>query len=344
MSDVNATGSNARTAAVEIERCDDDGRWDDLLDRTARSTVFHRSVVLSALERHSAGTVHRLVGADESGPVGVCPLFELSKGGLTAVFTPPPRRGILFQGPLVFDAPTTSRETFGRRNERFVAACLDWIATEIGPSYERLCPTTEYVDVRPFERRGYAVCPQYTYVVDLSRDPDSLKRSFSRTPRRNIEARRTDVEIGVGDADDIRFIHRQVQNRYEAQGKAYTVPVEFLLELYEQSPEPIVTPYVGSLDGERKAGLIALFDETTAYFSEGGATPDAGVPFNDHLHWRVMCDAKSRGLSAYDLQGANTPRICAYKSKFNPEVRTYYEIESGTLVTSLASKLYRKLR
>lgn len=331
--------------SFSVETCSDADEWDELVDRAVTASVFHRSAVLDVLDRHTSGTGHRLVGYKGEEPVGVFPVFGLTKGGITAVFSPPPRLGIPIMGPLLFEDEQLKQRKCEQRNRRFIGACLEWIEETLAPRYVRVCTTAGYVDVRPFSWEEYAVSPRFTYAIDLTRDRDAIKQSFSRTPRRNIDSDDgADFHVTTRGDDGIRFVHEQIQSRYEAQGKTYTVPLEFLVDLSEETSPRTVRTYVGMVDGEPAAGLITLRDGDTVYFSEGGNKPDADFSCNDRLHWRVIRDAKAEGLSRYDLQGANTPRICEYKSKFNPELCTYYELESGTPLMRLVSKLYRTIR
>lgn len=325
--------------------CSDADEWDELVERASAASVFHRSSVLDVFDRHTEGTGYRLIGYKGQEPVGIFPVFELTKGGITAVFSPPPRLGVPVLGPILFANEQLKQRKCEQRNRRFISACLEWIEETLAPSYVRVCTTTEYADVRPFSWEEYTVSPRFTYTIDLTRDRDAIKRSFSRTPRRNIDSDDgVDFHITTRSDDGIRFVHDQIQSRYEAQGKTYTVPLEFLVDLSEETSPRTVQTYVGMVDDEPTAGIITLRNSGTVYFSEGGNKPDIDFSCNDRLHWKVICDAKEQGLSLYDLQGANTPRICEYKSKFNPELRTYYELESGTPLMRFASKLYRKIR
>lgn len=328
-----------------IELCTSDQEWDWLCERADQSTVFHQSTVLAVLETYADATLHRLVGYKGQEPVGLFPVFELRRAGVTAVFSPPPQLGVSFLGPLSITDDQLKQRKRERRGKRFVDACLSWIEDRIDPRYIRICTVPEYEDVRPFVWADYDVSPQFTYEIDLTRDREAIKRSFSRTPRRNVEDElEVDFRISVGGTDDIRFVHEQIRARYEAQDKTYTVPPEFLVDLYDETPEVTVQPYVGRLDGDPIGGLLTFRDGDTVYFAQGGGKPLVDVPCNDRLHWRVMTDAKADGCIAYDLHGANTPRICEYKSKFNPDLRAYYEIESGTPLLTVASKVYRRIR
>jgi len=57
-----------------------------------------------------------------------------------------------------------------------------------------------------------------------------------------------------------------------------------------------------------------------------------------------MTDAIERGREEYDLVGANNQRLCGYKAKFAPDLRTYYSIQDGTRSMNLVSGLYKQFR
>ena len=57
-----------------------------------------------------------------------------------------------------------------------------------------------------------------------------------------------------------------------------------------------------------------------------------------------VTDAMERGVESYDLVGANEERLCGYKAKFAPELRSHYSIQKGTKVTKALSSVYKKLR
>ncbi len=331
--------------SIEITEFDtaDRDEWNELVSRSAAGTFFHHYDVLEVIEKHASARLYPLVGHKGQEPVGLFPVFELRNKGITMAFSPPPELGLLFMGPVTLMHDGLKRRKRERRRRRFVEGCLDVIEERVNPRYYRFCTPVGYKDPRPFTWNEYEMSPLHTYRLDLERDTDEIKRSFSKSLRRYLD---TDEDnrfvVEEGDQDAIQFIHEQVTARYEAQDKTYSVPLKFLTDLYEHSADGRVRPYIAHVDGERVSGIIVLEDESTIYFSEGGGKPDVDFPINDVLHWRIIRDAREREIETYDLYGANTPRICEYKSKFNSDLATYYEAEKGSLVMSTAVKLYKK--
>ena len=332
--------------SVEIDTFDeaDAEEWDHIVRRADNGTVFHEYEMLRAMERHSSSSLHALVGYKGQEAVGVLPVYEIRKGGVGTAFSPPPRLGIPYLGPLhICDQPLKQRK-LERRKRRFVEGCLEWIDAEIGSRYYHLVTVVDYDDPRPFTWNEYDVTPYHTYTIDIDRPESDLLDSFSRDLRSSIRSDEGRCRIEDRGEAGIEFIHEQVNSRYEAQDRTYTVPLEFLLECYRTLPDGSVRAYVGEVDDEWVSGILVFEDDSTVYYSEGGGKPDVDFPINEFLHWHIIQRARANDVETYDLCGANTPRICGYKSKFNPDLRTNYEIEDGTLLLRAASSLYRRIR
>jgi CelD/BcsL family acetyltransferase involved in cellulose biosynthesis len=199
-----------------------------------------------------------------------------------------------------------------------------------------------YADPRPFEWNDFAIRPRYTYVVDLSPGPDALLEAFSSDARRNVSDGLGDCEIAVDGRRAIRRTVERVRHRYEQQGRSYTVPPEFVVDLYDRLPDGTVRPYACRRDGEFLGGMVVLAHGDTVYRWQGGAKTDHDLPVNDLLDWRIIRDAVEDGYGRYDLEGANKRRLCEYKAKFAPDVVTYYRMEYGNVWTRLGSRLYTK--
>lgn len=334
---------------ITVKRVTDDelsaAEWDDAIERSPHGTVFHRSSLLAVLATHSGGTLHRLAAFKGQELRGLFPVFELSRGPVTTGFSPPPQLGVPYLGPVLVNGGKLKRRKYERTNRALVEGTLDWLRDERSPSYIHVETGPAYGDIRPFAWNEFDVRPRYTYVVDLTPDIETIEQSFSQSLRRYTARRgETEFEIEEGGEAEIKFVYEQTRARYEAQGKAYDVPLDYLLDQYRQLPAGTFRPYVATHDGDRVTGILVLQGGETVYFGEGGGKPDVDLPVNDQLHWVIMTEAKKRGLATYDLQGANTPRICDYKAKFNPELAPYFEAEWGTRTMRVVSDLYRRLR
>ena len=324
-----------------------DGNWDDYVERSEQGTAFHREAFLDVVADHADATLHRLVGFKGQEPVGVFPVFELTKGFTTAVFSPPPDLGLSQMGPALLNLDKLKQRKRETRTRRFLEGCLSWIDERLDPSFVHVRSHYRYEDYRPFAWNGFDITPRYTYVLDLEPGPDALMDGFSSDARRNVRrADETDVVITERGRDAIGEIVSHLQDRHDAQDVHYPVDPGFVADLDRALPEGQVRTYVASVDGDYVGGMVTLEDETTVFRWQGGARPkgDASLPVNDLLDWRIITDAVDRGRTRYDFVGANTPHLCEYKSKFGPDLVSYAVAERSTTTMRMVSRLYRSLR
>jgi len=327
---------------VEVTTADE--QWNGYVGQSPQATSLHREEALTVMADHTDATLHRLVGYKGQEPVGIFPIFELSKGPLQGAFSPPPRLSVPYLGPALLNLDKLKQRKAERRAKRFVESSLDWLDESLSPHYSQFVTGCGFHDARPFRWRGCELSPGYTYTVDLTGSLDDLKRSFSSDARNNIdESASGSVEEGT--ATDARRIIEQVRDRYDGQDRPYSVPAGFAADLYRRLPDGRIRPFVYRVDGQPVGGLLTFEDDTTIYRWQGGVKPDFGVSpaVNDHLDWEVIRSASERGLETYDLVGAGVPRINEYKAKFNPELRTFYRVVHGTWPTTTLVDIYRKL-
>lgn len=304
---------------------DDLGSWDEHVARSSQATPFHQAAGVQLLADHTGTTLHPLVGFKGDQPVGVFPVFEQRRGPITTVVSPPKRTEVYYLGPILTNVEQLKQRTYERRNDEFVRSCLDWIDEHIGPDHCHISTVDRYVDHRPFKADGYEITPYYTYVVDLTREWDDLVMEFSSDARSNVRNTAAEsYDIEVGGLDEARTIIDRVLSRHAEQGEPYYITREYVDRLLSTFPDGQVTPYVCRTSAGLAGGILTIEYGDTIYRWQGGTKPVGDLPVNDLLDAHIMRDAMDRGLERYDLVGANTPRLCAYKSKFAPELRTYY--------------------
>lgn len=333
--------------SIDVEPADSDAieKWDEWVEQSNGGTFFHQLPILDVVADHSGAKLHRLVGFKGQQPVGVFPVFELSKGPVNMVFSPPPSLNIPSLGPVLFDENQLKQHKSERRNRRFIEGCLEWISEEIGPKYIRIISGTAYQDPRPFSWNGFDVVPSHTYHVDLTVGEEEVMNRFKKSLRSDI--RRSideEYELRQGDEDDVRFLIEKVRERYEAQGKEYNLTADYAVDLQRAAGTNRMPVYIGEVNGERVSGILSPRLNSTLYYWQGGGKPDVSLPMNDLIHWQIIRDAIDEEYAVYNLVGANTPRLCKYKSKFNPDLRTYYTMERGTMVMNAASDLFKRFR
>lgn len=340
-----AAGAARSDLAVRSPAGDRD-RWNRAVERSPGATVLHRHEALSIMAEHSGTRAVPLMGFDGDELVGLFPAFALSKGPVTAVFSPPPHLWVQKLGPAFVDADGLEPHEAERRRHAFLDAAFEWLQAELRPRYVRVLTSDRSDDPRPFAWNGFDVTPEYTYVTDLRPGADELLSRFSSDARRNVrEAEGTDYEVVLGDGGDVIDIMEQVIRRYEEQDVPFAVPPEFPRALHDRLPEGSIRPYVIRVGGEFRGGLIAYDDGETVGRWYGGVKPgdDVDLSVNDLLDWHVMRDAIERGRSFYDLIGAGDPRLNRYKAKFAPELRTFFRAERTSLPMEALMGAYRRI-
>jgi hypothetical protein len=335
--------------SIDIEVFDKTDRddWDDIVAQSPQTTVFHQWAALEVQAAHSGTTLYPLVGYKGQEPVGLFPVFEMSKGPVTAVFSPPPYLWLPKLGPAFLNMAKLKQRKRERRRKRFIEGCFEWLDEELNPRYFRTRTNVNLTDPRPFKWCDCSVTPEFTYVTPLDDDPEALLDRFSSDARSNIRngrERADEYTIREEGGDAAVELIDDVKRRFEAQGETFRSPSTFPKDLYERLPDGQIRPYVFRLDGEFVGGILAYDFSETVHRWHGGIKPGADIdlPVNDILDWRLMTDAIERGRTGYDLVGAGNPRINRYKAKFAPELRTFYGVERTSFAIDSLMKIYRR--
>ncbi|WP_123535491.1 lipid II:glycine glycyltransferase FemX [Halosimplex salinum] len=331
---------------IEIRALDesDAAEWNRHVERSADANPFHRAEALAVEADYSGTTCHRLVGYKGREPVGVFPVFERSKGPITAAFSPAPPLWIHRLGPALLNVDDLSQRKAERRIRRFVDGALEWLDEECSPTLLRVKTECTFTDLRPFKWADADVTPEFTYVVDLPEDPAELLASFSSDARSNVRNLDVDATFAEGDAADVERIVDHVRDRFDAQGEPFGLPRGFARDCYEALPDGAMRTYVCRHEGEFVGGILTYETDEWIHRWQGGVTPDVDFPVNDTLDWTVMTDAMERGLDAYDLVGAGDPRINEYKAKFGPSVETFHSVERSSLAMDALLGLYSRVK
>jgi hypothetical protein len=333
--------------SIEIERIETDrDQWNRCVQQSPQATLLHKFEALDVQATYSNTTLHALLGRKGQEPVGLFPVFEVSKGPVTAALSPPPTLWVQKLGPAFLNMAKLKQRKAERRRRRFIEGVLEWIEAELNPRLLRFHAPEGVEDTRPFKWSDCDVTPKFTYVTDLRPGADALLEQFSSDARRNIRKYSDEAfTIEVGDGDDTVRIMEQVQNRYDAQDEPFGVPAEFPRALWRALPDGQIRPYVFRIDGEFYGGIIATDDGETLARLYGGVTPDDDVdlPINDLLDWHIMKDGIERGHFRYDFVGAGDQRLNAYKAKFAPQLRTFYGAERTSLPMKYLLQVYRGL-
>lgn len=309
---------------------------------------FHLPEALAVVDRYTAGELELYGGFKGDEVVGLLPLFVHDRPVGRTVFSPPPTLGIPRLGPVVM--PTSpKRRKQERVNRTFTEGVLERVGVGSRRTLFQMQLPTSYEDPRPYHWAGLNVEPMFTYVLETRGFPlEDLFGTFSRSLRRDIRAGQDlDVTVEVEGIESAQTVYEHIAQRYAEQGRGFPTRWEYVRDLTKALADTgHCQVYVArTADGEFLTGMITLMSNEMAYAWQGGARSRyKGVYVNNLLHWRIIEDIVQNpprpSMTRYDLTGANTERLCRFKSKFSPDLVPYYYVESKGLSMKLAKRTY----
>lgn len=313
--------------------------------------AFHLPEALEVLTTHTDGEMQLFGGFKGDRPVALWPLFVKRRAVGTAVLSPPPGMGVPRLGPLTMPASPKRRKR-EKLNREFTAAVLEELDVErFGRLLRVICPLS-YTDPRPFAWADLEVETAFTYTLETAgQSADDLLGSFSKSLRREIrDGRELDVSVDV-EPDAVRTIYEATRDRYREQGERFSLAWPYVRDLTDAlAAEDRCRFYVARTpSGDFVGGITVLYSNDVAYFWQGGTrATHEGVGMNGLLHWRILRDIVEappvESVTGYDLMGANTERLCRYKSKFGGDLVPYYVVETGGRHMELAKRTYQLLQ
>ncbi len=312
-----------------------------LVVRSTLATPFHRPEWLSVVQEVTRDPLRFLRVLQGQETVAVLPHVHGRWGPLRVLLSPPSRVGMQYLGPLV---PRWADLKQDKREAR-LAALADALRAHMKEDRIRLCqircpPGLD--DARAFQWSGFNSVPRYTYRLRID-DEDSVWEGMKKNVRSDIRRREDDIAIGPADGRDWRQFEIQLDARYSEQGLLMPLPDGYLTKLRE-ALGPDLTLIVARGAGNFLGGAALVQMGGRMALWQGTVRGPPGIPVNDLLIWHSIQHARSLGCSSFELMGANTPQLAAFKSKFNPTLEAYLEVRRLPLWADVARKTALRIR
>jgi len=322
--------------------------WADALPASGFEP-FHTPEALSVLDDHASGRLHLFAGYNGQNPVALLPLFVQRRAVGSMVTSPPPGFSVPRLGPILMPA-SPKRSKVERLNRRFAEGIVDELSLDDSRTLFRMIGNTAYSDPRPYRWADFEVETAFTYRLDVDgQSADELLSNCSKSLRREIrDVRELDLTVEQAGLDGTEAIYDQTADRYAQQDEPFGLSWPYVRDLVSALDDWARSYVVRDPDGEFLSGITVLYSNDAAYFWQGGARGEYdGTTVNSLLHWRIVedliDDPPVDSITAYDLMGANTDRLCKYKSKFGASLVPYYTIESNGPQMTLAKRAYRAI-
>ncbi len=308
---------------IELQIAEENERekWDMLVENSPYGTIFHTWEWLKIMEKHVNMKLYPIIGMKGSNIIGIYPLFLHRNFILRYVFSPPPWVAVPYLGPVILEYEKLKQD---KRESVFIAfqrKVDEFIREEMKAHYSLIKTAPGILDARPLKWNGYIVEPIYNYVIDLRKGADFAWKMFKRELRKNISiAQKKGISVREGSRDELEWIYETIVTRYEEQNRKTSLSKGYLIDLFNTFHPQNMKIFVAKYNGELISGAIKICYKNKLLSWIGHAKTELrGIP-NDLLQWEIIKWATEHGLEYYELVGANTERLCLYKSKYNPSL------------------------
>jgi len=319
--------------------------WNAIVDASQHGTIFHRWEWLKIAEKHSKSKLYPLIGLEGNEPVGILPLFYSRRWLLRMVFSPPLGATIPTLGPILINYGKIKPHKMEHVYQEFHKQVDHFINSELHPDYVSITTSPGLLDVRPFIWSGYRVTPYYTYKIDLTAGEAAVWGSFNKKLRSDIKrAEPKGIIVREGTVDDIQYLFHSLKERYHMQNMGSLISIEYLYDLFKEFGSRNLWISVARYNNQTVgATLLITYKETTSIWLGVAKSGLAGLPTNDLIQWEAIKWSIKNGYKAFELIGANTRRLCEFKSKYSPHLEVYFNAQKSNLLGKLGEQAYLKL-
>lgn len=327
---------------ITLKICENEKEWETLLEKAPHATIFHSWKFLKIIEKHTKSTLYPLIGLEGTTPVGLYPLFYQKKFILNMVFSPPPHCAVPYLGPVIIDYNVLKQSKREADLIEFQRAVDEFAHKKLKANYILISTPPGLLDSRFLKWNNYQVEPVYNYVIDLRVGIDTIWGQLKKKLRQNInKEKNSQVEIVEGSREDLELVYGLLMDRYDEQARVFNVEGDYLMDVYKAFTPDNIKVLVARYQGKDICGVIDLYYKGKVSSWVGNTKPKTGeVDTIDILQWNAIKIAANSGCTHYEEIGANTERLCKYKSKFNPEPSIHFMAKKTDYKSNAFEKTY----
>jgi len=197
------------------------------------------------------------------------------------------------------------------------------------------------VDTQPFIWRKFKVIPGYTYIIDLEKSTENIRKNMSVVRRNDINKALRDGLIAKYN-DNLEIVKSLVLKTFLRQNKKVN---KYHLDkvLFEFAKKNNSFSFVSFQNNKFIAIVFCIYDKSTAYYLLGGYDSK-----NSHhgagalAMWEAIKFAKKLGIKYFDFEGSMVPQIEKYFRGFGGKLTPYYRINKAKLPLEILLKFYKR--
>jgi len=324
---------------MTVSRVDDRDTWDTFIDNSPSGLLFHKWDYLHLTAKHTGSTLlpYAVYNGDE--PVCVFPLFCRRIHGINAVFSPPPLTVIPHLGCVMSGVFEGLKQSKKESLLGMVAGEIQDEIRDLSPNYLSIAFVPGFNDVRHYLWDRCDARVRYTYTINLDRTLEELWSDLHYKLRNKLKK-----EAGAGlrleKTSDISTLHRLLADRY--QDPSLDIPLirqDYLEDLVCAYPDRIGVYHLYDAE-DRVAGVVATQEYKRFLLWIGTPRLESAHAGNEYLQWLLIQRAKAEGYRTFENMGANNPDLVFFKSRFNPDLTMYFEIEKKDALGTVSEWAY----
>lgn len=318
---------------------DDKDTWDTFIDESPSGLLFHKWDYLHLTAKHTESTLLPYAVYKGNEPICAFPLFCKRVHGVSTVFSPPPLTIIPHLGCVMsknFEGLKQSKK------ESLLGLVAEDIRNEIrdlSPNYLSITFVPEFNDIRHYLWDRCDAKIRYTYTINLEQPLEVIWNNFHYKLRNKLKK-----EAGSGlrleKSDDVSTLHRLVSERYRDPSLDIP-PIKrgYLEDLVRAYPDRIGVYYLYDTEDE-VAGVVATQEYKRFLLWMGTPRLESAHAGNEYLQWLLIRHAKAQGYRTFENMGANNRDLIFFKSRFNPDLTMYFQVEKKDTLGAFSEWAY----
>lgn len=324
---------------MTASRVDDKDTWDLFIDESPSGLLFHKWDYLHLTAKHTGSTLlpYAVYKGDE--PICAFPLFFRQMHGINALFSPPPLTVIPHLGCVMSRNFEQLRQSKKESTLQLVAEDIHGVIESLSPNYLSISFVPEFDDIRHYIWGRCDAKIRYTYTINLEQPLEALWKNLHYKLRNKLK-KEAKADLRLEKTNDISMLHQSISERY--QDPSLDIPPirrDYLEDLVRAYPDQIGVYYLYDTGG-RVTGMVATQEYKRFLLWIGTPRLEGAHAGNEYLQWLLIQRAKTEGYRTFENMGANNPDLAFFKSRFNPDLTMYFEIEKKDAIGAFSEWAY----
>lgn len=316
---------------------DEYDKWDDLVDSSPQSTVFHRRAWITTCAKLS-NKKNLIFGKFKNDDlIGGCQLFIDKNLALRSAYS---NIGLTPYGGFILQYSESTQVREREKNTFSICSSISQAMGELKFDHIKIINPPTFQDVRPFIRNGWSPDLYYTYILPLT---GNIEKEISKDVRWTIR-KALKEGITVRKIYDPDLYWNLNVDTYGKQGKTPPFSRQYLKGIMEM----IIKNNLGEMwiaettTSEPASAEFIIWDKhmvhrwsaaSSSRFKKTGAT--------SLLLFEIFRDLQQRGFEKINLMAGNKPNLTTFISSFNPSLVPYFGITRSSKKYQLCNEMLK---